>query len=562
MWWVRFPSISAKREAGEQEGSPFAPERRKMTGSSMGITKPAFSLRDLAGTERSFPSGRPALVCFVKEDCQTCNLAAPVLQAFQDAFGGAVDVWTVDQSKGEPGVLSVRHGLDLPVLDDTACRTSFAWEIETVPAIFRLDAEGRLLAAAEGFVRDEWQAISADLARDLGLPPPLLDWEALPAWKPGCGSRHLDPTIFDRLAAEASDSPIRARRIEIASADDEVEFMYDQGFSDGLPLVAPTPERVMRMLRGSGRGAQEVVAVAPPNMAPVTVEKVAINAVMAGCRPEYFPVVLAAVEAVCTDEFNIHGVNATTMGASPVLVINGPIRSRIGMNMKLGALGPDNRANATIGRAVRLVIRNVGGAKPGGVDRSTLSNPMKFTMCFAEWEERSCWEPLHVERGFSAGDSVVTAFAMTSGPVQIVDQESRTPDHIAGSLGLGLEGVFLPKLRRMAVDSLLVVCPEHVTTLSSQGDYSKARLRARIQEVTRRPRREMIANALSGAGLPEALAGRMTQAELDELIPKFASERHIHIVVAGSEAGKFSAAFHGWLTGAAGAQVVSRRIEC
>ena len=222
-------------------------------------------------------------------------------------------------------------------------------------------------------------------------------------------------------------------------------------------------------------------------MGEATVEKIAINAVMAGCKPEYLPVVIAAVEAVCTDEFNIHGVTATTMGAAPVMIINGPIREQIGMNMKLGALGAGNRANATIGRALRLVVRNVGGATTGGVERSTLGNPMKFTMCFAEWEERSPWPALHVERGFKPEDSVVTVFAMTGGPVHIVDQKSRAPDQIAGSLGHGLEGVFSPKMRNLPVDALLVVCPEHIDTLTREGDYSKDRLRARIQEVTAQP---------------------------------------------------------------------------
>jgi hypothetical protein len=272
--------------------------------------------------------------------------------------------------------------------------------------------------------------------------------------------------------------------------------------------------------------------------------------------------VIAALEAVCTDEFNMHGVTATTMGASPVLVVNGPIRARIGMNMKLAALGAGNRANATIGRALRLIIRNVGGARPGGVDRSTLSTPMKFTMCFPEWEEGSPWDPLHVERGFKPEDSVVTAFGMTSGPVQIVDQESRGPDQIAGSLGLGLEGVFLPKMRRMHTDVLLVVCPEHIRTLTSEGDYSKARLRARIQSVTARPLRDMVANEISGAGITLEAAARLTEAQLATPVSKFASEKNIHIVVAGSEAGKFSAAFHGWVTGEMGSLPVSRKIEC
>jgi len=524
--------------------------------------RPAFTLSDMTGMARQFPTGRPSLICFVKEDCNTCNLAAPVLEAFHSAWGGDADIWMVGQSADGNAILKDRHGLSLPILDDSALQTSLAWDFEIVPAAFWLGPDGAARAQTEGFVRAEWQDLAQKIASDLGAPPAAVTWADLPDWRPGCGSKHLDPEIHDRLLAEAEGSPIRARRIEIASSDDIDEFMFDQGFSDGLPLVPPTPERVLRMLSGTRRGAQDIVAVVPPNMAPATVEKVAINAVMAGCRPEYLPVVIAAVEAVCTDEFNMHGVTATTMGASPVLVVNGPIRERIGMNMKLGALGTGNRANATIGRAVRLVIRNIGGARPGGVDRSTLSSPLKFTMCFAEWEEGSPWEPLHVERGFKREESVVTAFAMTSGPVQIVDQQSRKPDQVAGALGLGLEGMFLSKIHRMPVDALLVVCPEHVRTLTVDGEYSKARLRARIQAVTARPLRDMLANDLCGAGILEAQAATLTEAQLAEPTPKFASDKHIHIVVAGSEAGKFSAAFHGWVTGAAGSASVSRKIDC
>ena len=525
-------------------------------------TPPAFTLQDLKGVSRSFPTGRPILICFAKEDCATCNLVAPLLEAFHQAWGEHADVWMVAQARDGAEILRDRHGLTLPILDDGALRTSLAWDFESVPAVFWTGTEGATAPVMEGFVKAEWQALSAQVSEALGTLAPQVDWAGLPDWRPGCGSKHLDPDIHDRLVAEAEGSPIRARRIEIAGSDDIDEFLFDQGFSDGLPLVPPTPERVIRMLAGTTRDPQDIVAIVPPNMAPATVEKVAINAVMAGCRPEYLPVVIAALEAVCTDEFNMHGVNATTMGASPVLVVNGPIRHRIGMNMKLAALGAGNRANATIGRALRLVLRNLGGARPGGVDRSTLSSPMKFTMCFAEWEEGSPWDPLHVERGFQREDSVVTAFAMTSGPVQIVDQESRRPDQIAGTLGLGLEGMFLPKIHRMPVDALLVVCPEHINTLTVDGAYPKDRLRARIQEVTSRPLREMVSNDVSGAGIPVASAAKMTAEMLATPAPKFADGRYIHIVVAGSEAGKFSAAFHGWVTGAMGSTVVSRKIDC
>ena len=337
------------------------------------ISPPGFSLADLAGESHSFPTGRRALVCFVKEDCETCNTAGPVLEAFYRAHGSALDVLLVSQSGDDSTVFARRHGLSMPVLDDRACKAAFAWDIESVPSVFLCDAGGNSTTRFEGFVRSDWEALAAELAAQTGTPVAQIDWQGLPAWRPGCGSKHLDPEMFDKLRAEAEGSPIRARRIEIASGDDVAEFMFDQGFSDGLPLVPPTPERVMRMLAGTHRDAQEVVAIVPPNMGEATVEKIAINAVMAGCKPEYLPVVIAGVEAVCTDAFNIHGVTATTMGAAPVMVVNGPIRDRIGMNMKLGALGAGNRANATIGRALRLVVRNVGGASTGGVERSTLA---------------------------------------------------------------------------------------------------------------------------------------------------------------------------------------------
>ncbi len=520
----------------------------------------SFTLQDAAGTERRFPTGRPTLVCFVKEDCPTCNLVMPVLDAFHNAWGDTVDILVLGQTKDGNAILAERHGLSVPILDESACKVSFENDIETVPTLLWTDGAGVQKHHVIGFAREEWEALEVQIQQELSVSNAGVAWGDLPEWRPGCGSKSVDPVMADRLRAEADNSPIRARKIEIAEADDEFEFMFDQGFSDGLPLVPPTPERVLRMLDGTKRGPQEVIAIMPPNMGEVTVEKVAINAVMAGCKPEYMPVIIAAVEAVCTDEFNIHGVNATTMGAAPVMIINGPIRHKLDMNMKLGALGNGNRANATIGRALRLVVRNVGGAKPGGTDRSTLGNPMKFTMCFAEWEERNPWEPLHVERGFNIDDNVVTIFAMSSGPTLIVDQESRKPDQMAGTLGLGLEGVWHPKYHGYPIDTILVVCPEHVDTLMVDGDYTKKRLRERIQEVTKRPLRDMVGNEVSGAGLKPEAAAQMSEEQLNALVPKYLSEDYIHIVVAGSDAGKFSGAFHGWATGEMGSISVSRKI--
>ncbi len=513
-------------------------------------------LADQAGEALVLPGATGAVVVFLKEDCPTCKQALPVINAAALAATDAEPRITgIGQSAAGNAALVAAGLVKFPLLDDSKLGVSFAQNIEIVPTLMVVSADGSITARLEGFVRDEWQALfAATLATPLAV-----DWSALPQWSPGCGSLSLDPVHHARLQAEASGSPLRARRVEVGNLDDEFEFMFDQGFTDGLPVVPPTPERVLRMLEGTTRNAADLVALLPPNMGEATVEKVAINAVMAGCKPEYLPVVIAALEAMATDEFNIHGVMATTMGAAPVLVVNGPIRERIGMNMKMGALGQGNRANATIGRAVRLAVRNIGGARPGGTERSTMGNPMKFTMCFAEWEERSDWTPLHVERGFARDESVVTVFCMTSGPTLMVDQTSRTAAQLAGSFGQCLESLHHPRAHN-AGDALIVVAPEHVDTLSRDG-YDKQKIRERIQAVTAVPMRQLAVDDVSGAGIPQDKIAAMTDEALDRLVPKFASEANIHLVVAGGDAGKFSAAYHGWLTGPMGSVVVSRKID-
>ena len=179
----------------------------------------------------------------------------------------------------------------------------------------------------------------------------------LPEWRPACGSLSVDPDRQAELLVRFAGSKLRARRVELAALEDEHEAMFERGWSDGLPVVPPTEERVMHMLQGTSREPDEVVAVVAPDLVECTVEKVAINAVLAGCAPEYLPVVLTAVEAACTDEFNMHGLLATTMPVGPVIIVNGPIRRRIGMNAGVNVLGQGNRANATIGRALQLTIR-------------------------------------------------------------------------------------------------------------------------------------------------------------------------------------------------------------
>jgi hypothetical protein len=524
---------------------------------------PEFNLATHGGQPRAFPSGRPALLCFVKEDCPTCGLTMPLIEAAHQVFGGAADVFAIGQDRQGNETLIKRHRLTVPMLDDSALKASFKYDIEIVPTIILADPAGHEIRRFMGFDKRDWQELYAELARITPLAPPGINWNVYPESRPGCGSKSCEPGIAERLQAEAENSPIRARRIEIADQDDVFEFMFDQGLTDGLPVIPPTPERVIRMLKGTHRDSQEVVGTLAPNYAPLTIEKIAINAVMAGCKPEYLPVVVAASEVICTPEFCIHGLTATTYGATPIIVVNGPIRHKIGMNMGINVLGQGNRPNATIGRAIKLLVRNVGGGKPGGVERATFGSASKYTCCFAEYEERSPWEPLHVERGFNKDESVVTLFGLESGPRQIADQTSRTARALVGSIGLGAEASWHPKTHNFG-DVLLVVSPEHADTIGHDR-WSKEDVRRQIQEVTSRPLRELLpTDDYGGLGaLPDQVKPQRVRSdeELNKRIPKFQSTKNIHIVVAGGPAGKWTAMFGGWASGIYGSVPTSRKIE-
>ena len=218
----------------------------------------------------------------------------------------------------------------------------------------------------------------------------------------------------------------RSRILDVAERDDVYEFMFEQGITDGLPLIPPTRQRVERMLGGTARRSEDVIGKIPPSYAPATVEKIAVNAVAAGARREYLPVIIAAVEAATDGRFPLHGAIASTDGIAPMMVVNGPIRERIGMNWGLNALGQGNRANMTIGRALRLVFRNIGGAREGEIDQTAQGGAHKFTLTFAEHEHASPWPPLHVEHGHRPDDSVVTLLPVTGGPRLCIDEYSRT----------------------------------------------------------------------------------------------------------------------------------------
>ena len=192
--------------------------------------------------------------------------------------------------------------------------------------------------------------------------------------------------------------PVEGRGYDVNEDIDAIEFYFERGVTDGLPVVPPTETRVARMLAVTARPADEVIALVPPNYGAATLEKIAINAVMAGCKPDYLPVVVAGVQAMCAEQVSLHGVQGTTHTATPLFIVNGPVRQQLDINCATGVFGSGWRANATIGRALRLIMTNLGGARPGEIDKSAMGHPGKYTFLIGEYEEASPWEPLHVER--------------------------------------------------------------------------------------------------------------------------------------------------------------------
>ncbi len=538
-----------------------------------GSQAPAFTLRDAEGAAHAF-DGRsgtsPAtLLFFYKHDCPTCDVMAPVVQRIGDALHAAgLRVLGVSQNDDiETAAFIERHGLTMPNALDAALTVSEQYGFDAVPAVVLTADDGTVLSSFEGFSKADATALARSAAERCGTTVPDIErpGETLPDWRPGCGSRVHDPDVARRLAVARGAETLAARRVRVPVDLDPFEFFADQGLTDGLPVVPPTEERVLGMLEGTTRPATDLVASIPPNLVPATVEKIAINAVMAGCRPEYLPVVIAAVEAACTDTFNLHGVLCTTYFVGPLIVVNGPIRHAIGLNCGRNVFGQGARANATIGRALQLIVRNVGGGRPGEIDMATLGQPGKYTACIGENEEASCWDPLHVERGFDRDRSTVTIFAAEA-PRAIRDQISRRSSSLAASMAYSLETVAHRKLHGMD-QVLLVVSPEHARTFEQDG-YTKTDLRARVQEVTGRPLRDVLPDDECQKGTPTRVLpkawlgpdGQPTTEALSRPFPKFSRPEDILIVVAGGTAGKFSAVVGGWASGGAGSTAVTREI--
>jgi hypothetical protein len=405
------------------------------------------------------------------------------------------------------------------------------YRLVSVPTAVLVDRAGVIADTVTGWDHAALSALIGRAAALLRTELPIPE-ATEPLLKPGCSSKAaIDPELAAVMAAPAG--------------TDDFEEMFERGWTDGLPVVPPTQERVEAML-GSCDGAVSLGLV-PPDMGEATLERVAACAVLAGCRPAYFPVVVAAAQAALDPAFNLHGQAVTTQPAGQLVVVNGPVRETIGLNSGMGALGPGFRANLTIGRALRLLVTLTGGGIPGGLDRATLGHMGKIGFCIAEDEETSPWEPLHVERGFAPGQSVVTLIG-SDAPLSISDHRSRTPEDLAWTLAWAAASAWSTNWWPLAEPSVFIICPEHAEMFRAAG-WTKQRLRHCMFEAVHKPASEL----RRGETTPFVHA-----ADPAAQVPKWASPEAIVLIVAGGEAGRYSAVL-GPCTGM-GSAIVSREV--
>jgi hypothetical protein len=325
-----------------------------------------------------------------------------------------------------------------------------------------------------------------------------------------------------------------------------IEYCYQQGWTDGLPVVPPTEERVSAFLAYLDRGRDELLGMVPERRRRVTVEQVVANAVMAGCLPEYAPVVVAAVEAMLQPLFNLVGPSASLGGSAILVIVNGPVVEELQINCRNNLFGPGHRANATIGRAVRLVLMNTCGAIPGLFDRSCLGHPGKYTYCIAENAKDSPWPPLHVERGRAPDASAVTVFAC-EGPRQVRNGLSHTPEGVLTTIADAMSSLGTSLTTSGSVASsasgtrqgemVIVVAVEHMQTIARYG-WSKGDVRAYLSQQARRT----VADLKRGGGLP----GEVEPGDEQKDVPVVERPDDLMIVAAGGDEGAMSAVIPSW----------------
>jgi hypothetical protein len=326
---------------------------------------------------------------------------------------------------------------------------------------------------------------------------------------------------------------LTSRRHQVQATSDPVEFCFQQGWTDGLPVVPPTADRVSAMLEAARLAPGKQIAFVEHRSVAITAEKVAINAVMAGCKPEYLPVVVAAVEGIGDPRWSYHGPGTSTGGAAVLMIVNGPIARELDINAGDNLFGPGWRANLTIGRAVRLVMRNVCGSLPGLLDRGTLGHPGKLSYVIAENEVDSPWTPLHVERGFRPEQSTVTVIA-SEAPHQFYNQLSPTAEGVLTTLAdsMRISGTVMGQSTYA-----VILAGEHMRTIAGSG-WGKKKVRQFLFDHT--------TNSHAHLKRTQRMAGAAQPADETTMRPLVASPDDILVVAAGGRAGAFSAFVPGW----------------
>ena len=341
---------------------------------------------------------------------------------------------------------------------------------------------------------------------------------------------------------------LTSKRYAVEDPAHAIEFCYQQGWTDGLPVVPPTERAVGAMLDAAGLEPDKEVCFITNRQVAVSAEKVAVNAVMAGCLPEYMPVVVAAVEALADPKWGYHGPAASTGGAAVLMIVNGPIAERLSFNSGDNLFGPGWRANATTGRAVRLVMRNVIGTLPGLLDRGTVAHPGKYSYVIAENERESPWPPLHVQRGFKAEQSTVTVMS-AEGPHQFYNQLSATAKGVLTSLCDDMKHHASTNGQPQYV---VVLAGEHMRTIANDG-WSKADIQKFVYENTQ--------NSVAHLKRVERLAGAITPADETTLRSMAPSPEDVLVVAAGGRAGAFSCYIPGWAGGKKSSQSITKVIQ-
>lgn len=356
------------------------------------------------------------------------------------------------------------------------------------------------------------------------------------------------------MTAAPDPLPLRSRRVEVSADFAAIQDCYaERGWTDGLPVVPATEELVREMLRPYGQAAATSLGVVQPRNAAATLEKVAVNAVMAGCQPPHFPVVVAAVKAALQPEFNLASVQATTGGAAPAVIVNGPIARELGINGDAGCFGPGHRANAVIGRALRLFVRNVAGLVPGEMDKATLALPARYSFCFAENEARSPWEPRHVELGRPAAAGMVTLTGVR-GIYPIMESTSAAGLAVLRTLVGAIRTVGFSNYYQTGTGAqlTLVLCPEHAAEIHAAG-LSKADVRQYIFQNARMPLARLKDIAHYGNRNWPAW---VDESDPETLIPVVGDVGDVMVIVAGGD-GRHSA----WLAGWGATRIVTQEIE-